>query len=750
MILGGVQMLIFTEGQRHMVADGGVHHVQHGLLDVQTVQHLTALGVDDLALLVHDVIVFQNGLTGLEVAALHGGLGVFDGTGQHLVFDGGILVQIEFLHHVLDAVAAEQTHEVIFQRDIEPGLAGVALTAGTATELIVDPAGFVALGADDEQAAGRTDLFSLFLDDGFVIGHPLGEQLPGGQNIFIVGVSVAGGVHDDLLRVTGLHQIGPGEVLGVAAQHDIRTTAGHVGGHGDGAQLTGLSHDLGFLLVVFGVQQIVLNAFPLEQVAQQLVLLDGHGAHQNGLALLMALLHLLDDRTELARLGLIHNVMVVLTLVGTVGWDLHNVQIVDGAELLCLGHGGTGHTGELIVQAEVVLEGDGSQGLVFTVDVDVLLGFDGLMETVGVPAAEHETAGELVHDDDLAVLHHVVNIPLHGAVGLQRLIDVVVQRGVGGIGQVLHMEEFLRLGNAGSGEGGCLGLFVHDIVGIDVGVLFLLIVHLHNYLFLQAGDEHLRHIVHLGGLFALTGNNQGGTGLIDQDGVHLVHDGEAVAPLHQLTGVDAHIVAEVVEAHLVVGAVGDVGGVGVLALLSGEAVDDEAYLQTQEAVDLAHPLGVTLGQIVIDGDNMDTFARQRVQIGGKGGYQGLAFTGLHLGDPALMQHDAAHQLHPVGTHAQHTVRGLPHGGKSLRQNVIQGLAVGKTLLELRGLGLKLCIGEGLVFIAQRLDLIHNGVDGFQLPGAIIAKDRFQKSHRLKNILSRFRPALGGKRIYHIK
>ena len=78
----------------------------------------------------------------------------------------------------------------------------------------------------------------------------------------------------------------------------------------------------------------------------------------------------------------------------------------------------------------------------------------------------------------------------------------------------------------------------------------------------------------------------------------------------------------------------------------------------------------------------------------------------------------------------HTVRGLPHGGKSLRQNVIQGLAVGKTLLELRGLGLKLCIGEGLVFIAQRLDLVHNGVDGFQLPGAVITKDGFQKSHRL--------------------
>ena len=59
-----------------------------------------------------------------------------------------------------------------------------------------------------------------------------------------------------------------------------------------------------------------------------------------------------------------------------------------------------------------------------------------------------------------------------------------------------------------------------------------------------------------------------------------------MAPLHQLAGVDAHIVAEVVEAHLVVGAVGDVGGVGLLTLLGGQAVDNQAHLQPQEAVHL--------------------------------------------------------------------------------------------------------------------------------------------------------------------
>ncbi|CAN3976491.1 Core-binding (CB) domain-containing protein, partial [Dysosmobacter welbionis] len=108
--------------------------------------------------------------------------------------------------------------------------------------------------------------------------------------------------------------------------------------------------------------------------------------------------------------------------------------------------------------------------------------------------------------------------------------------------------------------------------------------------------------------------------------------------------VDAHVVPQIVEAHLVVGAIGDVRGVSGLPLLGGQAVDDQAHLQAQEAVDLAHPLTVALGQVVVHRDDVDAPAGQGVQIGGQSGYQGLALAGLHLGDPALVQHDAAHQL----------------------------------------------------------------------------------------------------------
>ncbi len=57
--------------------------------------------------------------------------------------------------------------------------------------------------------------------------------------------------------------LGLGHELGVAAQHDIGTTACHVGGDGDGALFTGLRHDLGFALVVLGVQHVEMRVWRL-------------------------------------------------------------------------------------------------------------------------------------------------------------------------------------------------------------------------------------------------------------------------------------------------------------------------------------------------------------------------------------------------------------------------------------------------------------------------------------------------------
>jgi hypothetical protein len=44
-------------------------------------------------------------------------------------------------------------------------------------------------------------------------------------------------------------------------------------------------------------------------------------------------------------------------------------------------------------------------------------------------------------------------------------------------------------------------------------------------------------------------------------------------------------------------------------------MDDNADAHPEQPVDLAHPLGVALGQVIVDRDDVDTVAGQRIQIG---------------------------------------------------------------------------------------------------------------------------------------
>ena len=64
-----------------------------------------------------------------------------------------VVRDLEALHDVVDPVAGEQAHEVVLAREVEARLAGVALAARAAAELVVDPARLVALGAEHVEAA---------------------------------------------------------------------------------------------------------------------------------------------------------------------------------------------------------------------------------------------------------------------------------------------------------------------------------------------------------------------------------------------------------------------------------------------------------------------------------------------------------------------------------------------------------------------------------------------------------------------
>ena len=551
---------------------------------------------------------------------------------------------------------------------------------------------------------------------------------PLAQRLVVAAVAVHGGHAAGLVLL--LQPVAGAEAV-VAAELDVGAAAGHVGGDGDGAGNAGLGDDVRLLLVVARVQhlvrdrvaavlagQLVEKGAHVEQMALELVLLavlelvrllpdvgaqladvlavlqqrrellgllDGDGANQDRLAAAPAVGDLGNDGARFLLGGAVDLVVLVGAVHRHVGGHLQHVELVDVAELVGLGGGRAGHAGELGVEAEVVLEGDGGERLVLRLDADVLLGLQGLVQAVGVAPALHHAAGELVDDDDLVALHDVVAVAQEQGVSLEGLVGVVDDRHVldvvegFALEEVLLPEEGLDLLVADLGEGDLALLLVQlvEALGLEQLLELLLGVGLGEIRHDPAvRDHHPLHQlvegdVELGAVLHGAGDDEGGAGLVDQDRVHLVDDGVDVPALHHLAGAHLHVVAQVVEAQLVVGAVGDIAGVLRAPLIVLEPVHDAADAEPQELVDAAHPLGVALGEVVVDGDDVHAAARERVEVDGKRGNQRLALAGLHLGDLALVQDHAADHLHIEVALAQRAPGRLADGGEGGDEELVE-------------------------------------------------------------------------------
>ena len=189
--------------------------------------------------------------------------------------------------------------------------------------------------------------------------------------------------------------------------------------------------------------------------------------------------------------------------------------------------------------------------------------------------------------------------------------------------------------------------------------------------FFQLGNDAVDLVILVGRLFAGAGNNQRRAGFVDQDGIHFVDDRVIVPALHAILDVELHVVAQVVEAELVVGAVGDVGRIGRAPLFIIQIVHDHADREAEEAVQPAHPFRVAFRQVIVDRDHVNAAPAERVEIYRKRSDQRLALAGLHFRDRALVQHHAADQLHVEMAHVEHAPSGLADHGKGLHQNLVE-------------------------------------------------------------------------------
>src|SRR6266540_3470675 len=642
--------------------DGALDHLVDPLADllghVLAGQHLPALLVDLLALDVHHVVVLEDVLPG-----------ALDLVGEDLRLHRLVRRDLEALHDPLDPVAGEEADQVVLAGEVEAGLARVALAARAAAQLVVDPAGLVALRGEHVEPAR--------LDDA------VGEL-------------------------------------------DVDAAAGHVRRDRDRPELAGVLDDLGLARVLLGVEDGVRDSLPRQQLAQVFRGLDRDRADEDGLPLLVALLDVADDRLELPLLRLEDKVVLVVALDGDVGRDLDHVQVVDLDELLLLGLGRTGHAGELLVEAEVVLEGDRRERDVLLLDLHALLGLDRLMEALRPAASLHDPAGELVDDLHLAFLDHVVDVALVERLGLERLDQMVHELRVAWVVKVLDPERALDLRDRSLARRDRLVLLV--VLVVDVRVLALLerVV----WRAAQRPCDSREVVVQLCGGLGLAGDDQRRACLVDQDRVDLVHDRVAVTALDGAVERDGHVVAQVVEAELGIRPVRDVGRVGLFPLRERHHVLDVGDRHTEALVDAAVPLGVALGEVVVDGDEVDALALERVQVEREAGDERLALARLHLGDVALVEDDSAHQLdveHPLARFAQAR---LPDGGERLEEQVLERLAVLQSLPELGRLGAQLLVGERLDLRFERGDVGRLLLQALEPPAFADAQDLLEGAELL--------------------
>ncbi len=324
------------------------------------------------------------------------------------------------------AVAAEQAHEVVFERQVELRGARVALTAGTAAQLVVDAARLVALGADDGEAAGRDDAgrarrrtrasprrarprAARRWARGPRLRSPSAGRSPGSRS-----GSSPRSRSTSSASTSGLPP----------SRMSVPRPAMFV------AMVTAPTRPACAMMCAsrswfFAFKRLVLDAALVEQARELLGAFDGHGADEAGLARRVALGHVVGHGVELRLHRAVDEVVLVLSGDRAVRRDGHDRQLVDLAELGVLGHGRAGHAGELLVEAEVVLQRDGGQRLVLLAHEHALLGLERLVQALGVAAALHDAAGELVDDLHLAVHHDVVHVAVEQELRLERLLQVV-------------------------------------------------------------------------------------------------------------------------------------------------------------------------------------------------------------------------------------------------------------------------------------------------------------------------------------
>ena len=159
-----------------------------------------------------------------------------------------------------------------------------------------------------------------------------------------------------------------------------------------------------------------------------------------------------------------------------------------------------------------------------------------------------------------------------------------------------------------------------------------------------------------------------------------------------------HVVAQIIEAQLVIGGISDIRVISSALFFLGLAALGNAHGKAEKFIGRPHPVSITLGEILVHGNDVHGAAANRVQVRWQDRNKRLALTCTHLGDIAVVQHHASDQLDIECAHAQSAQAGLACYGESLRLQLFECLAIGIALAKFVDFG-----PQG--FVIQRLQAL---------------------------------------------
>ena len=150
--------------------------------------------------------------------------------------------------------------------------------------------------------------------------------------------------------------------------------------------------------------------------------------------------------------------------------------------------------------------------------------------------------------------------------------------------------------------------------------------------------------------------------------------------LHLLLTAGGHaVVSQIIKAEFTVRAVGDIALVLLASQLGHLVVLNDPHAEPNESVELSHPLGVALGEVVIHCHHMHTASRKGIQINSQCADECLAFASRHLSNTTAMQHHATDELHVEMNH-------VPYQGISAHHELASTQATRAIFHHREGLG----------------------------------------------------------------